>query len=181
MEIGPKLRTITTLVVLSILLLLGLVWGWTSLTEPLPDLSGDEPTPTAACSVRTLEKGSRLSVGQVTVSVFNAGVTDGLATRTIEQFSKRGFTAAEKGNAPGTANVERVQVWADDRANPAVQLVLRHLGPGVKVSPPRGEPLGEGVVVVVGDDFDKVQVGPKAIQVRKAAEVCIAAKPSSNS
>ena len=178
MEIGPKLRTVTTLVVLTILLLLGLVWGWTSLTKPLPDLSVSEPEPTPACTVQTLEKGSRLSVGKVTVSVFNAGVTDGLATRTIDQFSKRGFTAGDKGNTPsGSAKVTRVQVWAEDRANPAVQLVLRHLGPGVKVAPATGEPLGPGIVVVVGDDFDKVLAGPKAITVRKASEVCVAAKP----
>ena len=174
MEIGPKLRTITTLVVLTILLLLGLVWGWTSLTKPLPALSGDEPEPAAVCTPQTLEKGSRLSVGQVTVSVFNAGVTDGLATRTIDQFSKKGFTAGDKGNAPGTANVTRVQVWADDRSDPAVQLVLRHLGKGVKVSPVQGEPLGPGIVVVVGDDFGKVLRGPKSLKVRKDSEVCIA-------
>ncbi|MGD9958592.1 LytR C-terminal domain-containing protein [Nocardioides sp.] len=174
MQIGPRLRTATTLVVLSILMLLGLVWGWSQLIAPLPSLTGDTPTPEAVCTVTTLTKGTKLRASDVTVSVYNAGVTDGLANRTIKQFGARGFSPGDSGNAPATAKVDRVQVWAPDRANPAVQLVLRHLGPGVKVTASTGEPLGPGIVVVVGDDFTRVLKGPQAINVRADAEVCVA-------
>ncbi len=169
----PKLRSAITLGVLIIVLLLGLVWGWTKLVEPLPGLSGDpDEPPEAACSVRTFAKGERVHPDEVTVSVFNAGTTDGLATKTMEQLQTRGFAPGETGNVSSGPDVDRVQVWAEDARNPAVRLVSSYLGRSVKVVNPKGEALGVGVIVVIGDDFRRVRHGARSVKARADAEVC---------
>ena len=109
--------------------------------------------------MRTVAKGEKVQPDEVTVSVFNAGTTDGLATKTMEQLQTRGFAPGETGNAP-SADVDRVEVWAEDARNPAVRLVASYLGRSDKVVTPKGEALGVGVVVVVGDDFRRVRPGP---------------------
>jgi hypothetical protein len=173
MDLAPKLRSAITLGVLTILLLLGLVWGWTKLTEPLPGLSGStDETQIAACSERTVAKGERVDIDEVTVSVYNAGTTDGLATKTLQKLETRGFAPGETGNAPSGTEVKKVQIWADDPKNPAVRLVSSHLGKSVKVVAPTGDPLGVGVVVVVGDNFTTLSQGAKFVKARTDAEVC---------
>jgi hypothetical protein len=169
----PRLRSAITLGVLIIVMLLGLVWGWTKLVAPLPGLSGDpDEDLEAACSVRTVAKGEKVQPDEVTVSVFNAGTTDGLATKTMEQFQTRGFAPGETGNAPRATEVNRVEVWAEHPRNPAVRLVASYLGRSVKVVNPKGEALGLGVVVVVGDDFRRVTRGARFVTSRVDAEVC---------
>ena len=169
----PKLRSAITLGVLIIVLLLGMVWGWTKLVEPLPGLSGDpDEPPEAACTVRIVAKGERVQPDEVTVSVFNAGTTDGLATKTMEQLQTRGFAPGETGNAPNATDVNRVEVWAEHARNPAVLLVASYLGRSAKVVNPKGEALGVGVVVVVGDDFRRVRHGARFVASRVDAEVC---------
>jgi hypothetical protein len=173
MDLQSKLRSAVTLGVLTVLLLLGLVLGWTKLTEPLPSLSvNTDETPLAACSERTVTKGEKVDIGEVTVSVFNAGTTDGLATKTLQKLETRGFAPGETGNAPSGTDVRKVQIWADDPKNPAVRLVSSHLGRSVKVVAPTGEPLGVGVVVVVGDDFGKLTQGRKFVRAKADAQVC---------
>ena len=169
----PKLRSAITLGVLIIVLVLGVLWGWTKLVEPLPGLSGDpDEDLEAACSVRTVAKGERVQPDEVTVSVYNAGTTDGLATRTMEQLQTRGFAPGETGNAPRGTDVNKVEVWAEHARNPAVRLVTDYLGRSVKVVNPKGRALGLGVVVVVGDDFRRVTHGARSVTSRVDAEVC---------
>ena len=178
---APKLRSAITLGVLIMVLLLGLVWGWTKLVEPLPGLSGDpDETPEAACSVRSVAKGEKVDPGEVTVSVFNAGTTDGLATKTMEQLATHGFAPGETGNA-SSANVDRVEVWAEDARNPAVRLVTSYLGRSAKVVTPEGDSLGVGVVVVVGDNFRRVRPGRTFVRARDDVEVCSPNNPDAQS
>ena len=169
----PKLRSAITLGVLIIVLLLGLVWGWTKLVEPLPGLSGDpDEAPEAACSVRTVAKGEKVHPDEVTVSVFNAGTTDGLATKTMEQLQTRGFAPGETGNAPSATDVTGSR---SGRRTPGTLLSdwsASYLGRSVKVVNPKGEALGLGVVVVVGDDFRRVRHGARFVRARADAEVC---------
>jgi hypothetical protein len=173
MDLRPKLRSAITLGVLTIMLLLGLVWGWTKMTEPLPGLSGSTgETPIAACSVRTVAKGERVDINEVTISVYNAGTTNGLATKTMQKLENRGFAPGDTGNAPRGTEVKKVQIWADDPKNPAVKLVSSYLGRSVKVAAPTGDPLGVGIVVVVGDNFTSLRQGAKFVKARTDAEVC---------
>ena len=178
----PKLRSAITLGVLIIVLLLGLLWGWTKLVEPLPGLSGDPDEPLeAACSVRAVAKGEKVDPDEVTVSVFNAGTTDGLATKTMEQLQSSEFAPGETGNAPRGSDVNKVEVWAEDARNPAVRLVTSYLGRSAKVVTPEGEALGVGVVVVVGDDFRRVRPGRRFVRARDDVEVCSPNNPDSQS
>jgi hypothetical protein len=169
----PKLRTAITLGALTLLLLAGLVWGWSRLTQPLPSLSGEsEAGPAEACTVRKVAQGERLRPPAVTVSVFNASATDGLATRTLKQLEARGFAAGTTGNAPTGTRVDAVQIWADDPGNPAVQLVRAQLGKSVKVVSPDRDPIAAGVAVVVGDDFTRVVKGIGSVVAEADAEIC---------
>jgi len=170
-DLQPRIRTAATLGVLTILMLLALVWGWTKLTEPVPSLSPTDQEPAEACSLRTVAKGEKVDPAEVTVSVFNAGTTDGQATKTMARLVTRGFAAGDTGNAPSGTDVDKVQIWADDPKNPAVRLVRSHLGKAVKVRP-APEELGVGVVIVVGDEFKKLADGDRAVTARADAQIC---------
>lgn len=165
--IGPRLRSALTLSALCLLLVVGLAWGWQAMTKPLPspDLATEEPP---VCTDRTVEAGSRLRRKDVVVSVFNGGTTSGLAGRTLARLAERGFVVGESGNAG--ERVPRAQVWAPDKRNPAVVLVRRNLGKGIRVVEREG--LGPGVTVVVGDDLGRLRPGPRSVRVRKDATVC---------
>jgi hypothetical protein len=146
--------------VLGVILVLGAVWGWAAVTEPFP---GKAEVPT--CVMRDVAAGDKVYPDQVVVSVFNAGTREGLASRTMQLLTDQGFVAGDSGNAPDNANVTTAEIWADDPGNPAVRLVAARLGDGVKIVSRRSD--GAGVVVVVGDDFDKLV---KARQFAKATE-----------
>lgn len=163
-------HTALTLTVLSLLCLFGLFFGVRAVTANLPG-DGILKEPEASCTNRTVSAGSTITSEEVTVSVFNGGGRSGLASRTMQEFVKRGFAAGDSGNARDTG-VKRGQVWADSADNPAAQLVLRQLGPGYKIH--TGKPtLGVGVVVVLGSDFEQlVKKAPSRIKVSQDATIC---------
>lgn len=171
MRLHPQVRTALTLAVLALVLLLALVWGVTKLTAPMPSLSGSGQTPAATCTTRTVPKGTVVRPPQVTVSVFNAGTTNGLATRLLNALQKRGFAPGEIGNAPAGTKVTGAQVWSGPATNPAVQLVARQFGAGTRVVAARGKPLGDGVVVVVGNGA-VLGAAPNVVVARAAAAIC---------
>jgi hypothetical protein len=166
-RLDPRLRTGLTLGVLGVLLLAAVSWGWNAFTAPLPapDLSAEEQP---ICVDRTIEAGSRIGPGDVVVSVFNGGTTAGLAGRTLTRLAGRGFVIGESGNAG--VRVPRVQIWAEDRRSPAVQLVRTHLARKVRIVQREG--LGPGVTVVVGDDFGRLKPGRRKFPVRQDTTLC---------
>ena len=172
----PRLRAAATLGVLAILMLLAVAVGWAALTEPLPELTTDDRPP-PACVSRQVAAGERVEVSQVTVSVFNAGRTDGLASSTMADFLTRGFGRGQTGNAPPDVDVRRAQIWAPDPLNPAVRLVRSHLGRQATVVRPSRRPLGLGVVVVVGDDFRRLVKGLPAVRATRPARICVPTPP----
>lgn len=145
-------RSALTLTGLGLLVAAAAAWGWSAFTAPFP---GDEPAP--VCVDTSVAAGEEIFRDQVVVSVFNGSKRSGLAAATMEQLTGRGFVAADTGNAP--AQTPSTQIWSDDPANPAVQLVQRQFK-GAKVVP--GEALGAGVVVVVGDKFKALR--PKDVE-----------------
>lgn len=160
-------RSALTLAVLGVLLVLGLVWGWSAATQPLPESA----TSSDGCTPTTLKSGDKLYPDQVVVSVLNAGDRGSFASRVLAQLAARGYAEGRTGNAPSNAEVERVQVWAPDRSAPEVQLVLSTLGTKVPVID-RGVS-APGVVVVVGDRFDKVRKGRENVAVAQSVEICV--------
>ncbi|MBS2939943.1 LytR C-terminal domain-containing protein [Nocardioides sp. J2M5] len=137
------LRTALTLGVLTLLVVVGALWGWAAFTEPFPE---DEQV--AICEDTSVDAGAEVRRDQVVVSVYNGSRRSGLAGSTSAELVERGFVAGGVGDSPKPAAT--TQIWADDATNPAVQLVRRQFKKA-KVVP--GEALGDGVVVVVGEKF----------------------------
>lgn len=161
---SARLRSLATLVVLSLLLVVAAIWGWSALSEPFPE-RGAPPV----CVDREVSRGEKVTRADVTVSVWNAGTRVGLAGLTMDLLVDVGFHEGTEGNTPGKQRVERVEVWSEDPRSPAAQLVARHLGDAEIVRRPAEPP---GVLVVVGDGFEDLTAGPKSVTARKPATIC---------
>jgi hypothetical protein len=158
-------KTVVTLTVLAALLLAGVAWGWSAMTEPFPHRAAEK-----ACYPTVVQAGDRVSAPKVTVSVYNASDRVGLADRTMSEFQDQGFGKGDVGNAPKKAVVRYAQVWSKDPSDPDVRLVASRLGPRTRVV---GKHLGgPGIVVVVGPRFQKLVPGKASIKVRQTTTIC---------
>jgi hypothetical protein len=162
---GPHARSIATLGVLALILVLGGVWGWSAVTEPFPDRAGPP-----VCVDRDYGRGDKISRADVTVSVHNASDRVGLAGLTMDLFVDAGFAEGSEGNAPRKRQVEHAQIWTPRPHNPAVSLVASHLGPEVPVIRRRTDV--PGVLVVVGERFRDLVEGWRTVTARGAVTVC---------
>jgi hypothetical protein len=163
-----KFRSLATLSVLGVLMLVGVTWGWSAATSPLPDYE-DPPI----CDNTTLAVGDNVYPDQVTVSVINAGGRDGLASQTMEQLVAKGFFQGSTTNGSAEAKVNGAEIWTDDPDSAAVRLVATYLaknGKGVTVK--EQEPDELGINVVVGDGFEAVVTGRKSIAAKSDATIC---------
>jgi len=158
-------KTLLTLTTLSVLLLVGVAWGWSAMTSPLP-----QKAQTKDCYPTVVQAGDRVSAPKVTVSVFNASDRVGLAERTMTAFEDQGFGPGKVGNAPKSADVLYAQVWADDPTDPAVKLVASRLGPRAHIKPLHHG--GPGVIVMVGPQFGKLVSGKSSIKVSSTTTIC---------
>lgn len=163
--IAARLRTALTLGVLGVLLLVGVLWGWSAVTAPFP-----KAIETAICSATEVPAGTKVYPDQVTVSVANAGTREGLAGRTMQLLTDAGFDEGRTDNAPPDADVDFVEIWTDDLQNPAVRLVASRLGKKAKVV--EAESDLPGVTVIVGDDFVKLAQGRKWARSDEDSEIC---------
>ena len=165
-SLSARLRTLLTLAVLSVLMLGGVAWGWSQMTEPFPG-KVDAPI----CVDTSYAAGDELSVQEVTVSVLNASSREGLATRTLAELEDAGFAPGQTANAPaGTTLTTPAEIWASDPESPAAKLVRRRLG---KV-PVRSDVVSpaKGITIVVGETFGELQDGPTSVTVDAASVVC---------
>lgn len=163
MALTRGLRSAITLAVLCLFLAVAALWGWQAATEPLP-----AKVDTPICVDEQVAAGTKIFPQDVTVSVYNAGDREGLAGRTMQQFTDEGFAEGTSGNV--TADVSKVQIWTLEPESPAVKLVASRLGEDVEVE--RRNPPGVGVVVVVGDAFEDLVEGPRNITADADAEIC---------
>lgn len=155
--------TLATLVALT---LVAAVVGWKAMTAPFP-VAEDLPP----CVDTRISEGQDVFPDQVTLSVFNASRRNGLASRTMNKLTNRGFVRARTGNAPDT-KVRGVQIWAENAKNPAVALVRAQFR-RAKVT--TGPALGPGVVVVVGDGkvgLRRPRKSPASYTSPAAATIC---------
>jgi hypothetical protein len=160
-----RLRSAATMVGLAVLLLVGVVWAWSAVTEPFPE--GEE---VATCTATTVDEGEKVFPAQVTVSVLNAGEREGLANRTMTELEAVGLGKGHLANAPEDTDVSGVEIWAEDLKNPAVRLVRSFLGKDAKLV--RRDPQLPGVNVVVGEDFPGVTKGRKSVAAKEQTTIC---------
>lgn len=160
-----RLRSLITLAVLAVLLLVGVAWGWAAVTAPFPK-AAEVPV----CSPTDVPAGTKVYPDEVTVSVANAGTREGLAGRTMSLFTDGGFGRGGITNAPEGTNVPFAEIWTDDPRNPAVVLVRSKLGKRAKVV--RRESGLPGVNVIVGDEFMELARGRKWAQSPQDSEIC---------
>ena len=160
-----RLKSLLTLSVLGVLLVVGAAWGLSALTKPFPGRADPQ-----VCVDVPFAEGERITRSDVTVSVLNAGTRNGLAGSTMGLFVDAGFGEGEEGNSEEGPPVETVEIWTEDPRHPAVRLVARQLGDAVTVV--RREPTTAGVQVVVGDGFEDLVKGPRTVVARTDVEVC---------
>lgn len=162
---APALRSAATLCVLVLLVLVAAVWGFAALTSPFPER--EQPP---VCAATQLNAGDTLHRDRVVVSVFNASNRTGLASVTMDKLLELGFVAGSTGNAPERSRATKI--FSSNPDDPAVKLVKAQFK-GAKVVP--GDPLGEGVVIVVGQNFKDLRAkGPDSLTVETAATACLA-------
>lgn len=162
---AARLRSASTLAVLTLVLLLGVAWAWSAVTEPFP---GRVQAP--VCVATQVAEGDKVFPDQVTVSVLNAGTRAGLAQRTMGNLVDSGLARGSLGNAPPGTEVRNAQIWTDDPEDPAVLLVRSYLGKRAVVV--EQEPTLPGVNIVVGDKFRVVKQGRKSVVARADTEIC---------
>ncbi len=158
------LRTVATLAVLGVLLLVGVAWGLSAVSEPFPE-TADPPI----CVDSPVSEGDVLRPGGVTVSVLNAGERSGLASTTLDDLVDREFAKGQLNNA-SDEDVRSAQIWSADGSTAAVRLVRSYLGGKVEVVEREGP--AAGITVVVGDQFPGVKKGRGQVKVDADGTVC---------
>lgn len=157
-------RTLATLLVLTGLMVLAALWGFSAVTTPFPGKT-DPPI----CVNRSVARGDKVFTTDVTVSVLNASTRNGLAGRTLDLLVGKGFGDGTTGNASRKTKVSYAQIWTDDPRSPAVALVKSWLGAVRVVKHAETEP---GVLVIVGDAFQDLSKGAHRVVAGEDATIC---------
>jgi hypothetical protein len=166
---GRRITTAVTLLVLLLVLAGMAVYGFKSLTSPLPGRAAAKQTCTGA--EKQLDK--FLERSEVQVSVFNAGTRSGLASSTLDQIETAGFRAGNAGNAPKGAKVGRVVIWTTTPDDPAAALVAKAFGRRTKVVVTSTD-LGPGIDVLVGNRLTGLAPhAPRRIKLAAPVETCV--------
>lgn len=156
------LRTAITLAALALLFVYAVVRGLEAVSEPFPELAESR-----LCVDTALAPGDVLTPESVTVSVVNAGGTNGLASDTRDDLIAQGFVRGDISTARDP-DVRSAVIRAPEGSLPAVRLLRSHLGGRVTVE----QADVVGLVLVVGDDFAGVRRGQPRVRVATASTVC---------
>jgi hypothetical protein len=150
--VARRVRTGTTMVVLAGILVAAAYFGWLGVTR---GWVGDEGDATATDAPRRschTPPPTTVRARQVRVSVYNAGAPEGQATEVMEALAGQGFVEGELTDAPEAVEVGGIVLWPGRADAGEVRLVRRQFD-DTRVAPRRG-PLGPGVNVLVGEEFD---------------------------
>ncbi|QLQ09338.1 MAG: LytR C-terminal domain-containing protein [Nocardioidaceae bacterium] len=169
------LSTIITLTLLALITAGAAVVGLNALFQPFPGeddpvISDPDSTPSATCEEDPAKEGKAVHARDVTVNVFNAGSTAGLASTTLMTLGERGFQIGVAGNAPSGTEVPRVQVWATDPGSTEAKLVALQFGRNTIIR--KGKDLAPGINVIVGTKFTGFKPAPRQLRPPATAPVC---------
>lgn len=171
----PRISTATaTLLSLVVILVVGVIWGFSALTAPF----GDSATGTdaaaddgAACPAKAAA-GRAVRPREVVVSVLNAGTRRGRAAEIMGQLADQGFRQGVIGNAPAGVEVGLAEVWTSRPTAAATRLVRSTLPSSTRVRPVPAGVEGKGVILVVGDGLGALSPASTSITALTAAPAC---------
>ncbi len=132
------------------------------------------------CEMRTVAEGEDLTPNLVTVNVYNASRTAGLANRLAVLMQRRGYLAGMVANNPTDLEVDNVVILTADPEDPQVRLVARQFGDPIEyVDQPSVSERGVDVLLGPGyadrgvrDDAEEVSV-----TVEQPVDVCVPILP----
>lgn len=156
----------TPLVLLGLLGLLiwGALWGWSSLTAPLPSPS---PTP---CVV---ESATVIKPAQVSVRVYNGGYTTGLAQKVQTRLVEQGFTVVKVDNTD--EQIKAVTLRGSKSQDLQLQLLASQF---VEPKIEHDDRVDGTVDVLLTTDAPKYNEKPLAEIASPSGSVCIVASKS---
>lgn len=143
--------------------------------------SADTTVATPTCEVRAVAEGEELTPNLVTVNVYNASRTAGLANRLSVLLQRRGFLAGTIANNPTDLEVENVVILTTDPEDPQVRLVASQFGDPIEYvdAPALGE---RGVDVLLGPGYADRGVRNDrknpSVTLDQPVEVCVPVLPA---
>jgi hypothetical protein len=113
--------------------------------------------------------GQKVTTKQVTVNVYNAGRTRGLAQRTAAALRTRGFNVATVANAPTGITAKKVRVRAAAKSGQAQLVAAQVKGPTLVIDKTKDSTID----LVLGTDFTKLRKkAPESITIPGGVTVC---------
>lgn len=142
--------------------------------------SADTTVAAPTCEMRTVAEGEDLTPNLVTVNVYNASRSAGLANRLSVLMQRRGFLAGTVANNPTDLEVENVVILTDDPEDPQVRLVASQFGDPIEyVDQPSTS--DKGVDVLLGPGYADRGVRndreDPTVTVDRPVEVCVPILP----
>ncbi|MEZ0577167.1 LytR C-terminal domain-containing protein [Nocardioides sp. MH1] len=165
MDTKARTRSAVTLALLALVFVVGVAWAWSSVTDPFPE-KADAP----ACTDAPVNRGDRITPGDVLVNVLNGSTTEGLAGETMDALVRKGFSEGAKGNTSAKTGASGAMIWADDPDSTAAKLLKGYLGKGTKIV--QQSTANPGITVVVGEGFPGVRGGRTSIKATSDGYVC---------
>lgn len=170
---GRHLTTGITLCCLVVVLVVMAVWGYHSLTQPVPSLSSQQ---SSKCTKAEISVQRYVHRKDVTVSVFNAGAPSGTAGNTLARLENLGFQPGAVANAPKGVHVKGIVVFTTASHKAGAKLVARVLGKHVRVRPGKHE-FGPGVdVFIATGKVHPDKKAPKKLKLAHPIKTCVRVK-----
>lgn len=146
---------------------IGLLYGFKLLTAGA-DTADEGPT----CETRTVAAGEDLTSNLVAVDILNASQRSGLANRVSINLQRRGFLGGRVANSTSKVEPKKITILTNDPKDPRVVLVAMQFGDDVKYAKP-DVATSDNVVVVVGDDYQKLAKAEMKVKASTAVTVCV--------
>ncbi len=135
--------------------------------------TGAESEDIATCETQSIAAGDAVRSGMITVDIFNAGDTAGLANRVRINLEDRGFLGGRIGNSGSDVSPANVAILTDDPEDPTVQLVASQFNGDVEFATPDID-TEDAVTVILGSGYQDLRAdAPTEIQAGQDTTVCV--------